>query len=208
MFHLLFATALLAAEVAAVEPVESPGVLLDVDFEAADRPLGCFALGRSTPETPVEGAADCPPAEGFGEAHVLRDGGDVPFRTWVSLEFDSALLKVLDGKFGVGFTPRLRLRKGLIPASAAVGAAGTVSFDGAVRVEVRGTRIGEVEAVGWDRGFEAGPSGPSASHRAAWSGTVPLRTTGARGPYRWTVEGTLSIDLHVYAGPAEPSADP
>ena len=208
MFHLLFATALLAADAAALEPVEPPDVLLDVDFEAAGRPLGCFALGRSSSETPVEGVSDCPPAEGLGEAHVLRDGGDVPFRTWVSLEFDSALLKVLDGKFGVGFTPRLRLRSGLIPAAAAVGAAGTVAFGGAVRVEVRGTRIGEVEAVEWARGFEAGPSGPSASHRAAWSGTVPLRTTGVRGPYRWTVEGTLSIDMHVYAGPADPSPDP
>ena len=208
MFHFLTAAALLVAQNAEPAAVpEVPNALVGVDFEAANTDLGCFALW--SPEAGVvEGAVGYPPVEGFVDAGPLLDAGDLPFRTWAAVDFDSGLLSVLNGRFGVGFTPRLWLRPGVVPVGEDVGAEGTMRFEGTLRIGVRGTRVDETEVIAWERGFEAGPGAETSAHRGGWTDVTPVRTSGKRGPYWWTIEGSLSVDMHLYSAASRTAPTP
>jgi len=176
-------------------PPVAPPVLVGVDFEAVGRELGSFALWR---EGVIDGAPEYPETPGYVDMGPIFDAGGVPFRTWVTLDFDRTVLSILDGDFGVGFTPRVLLREGWV-GSDAVGVGGTLRFEGTIRVAVRGTDAAETRPIAFGRGFERSPPGERV-HRAAWTNEVAVRTGGARGIYRWSVEGRLHVDLHVYTG--------
>ena len=181
-------------------PVVAP-LLVAVDFEAGTVPLGCFALWTSVAGSVVEGQEGCAETPEHVDVGDLLDVGDVPFRTWVTLDFEGALLSILDGELGVGFRPRIRVRRDLLPPGA-LGSNGTVRFDGQVFVGLRGGASEEPQPASFARGFEAAPAGAGAEHRFSYETAVPLRKSGVRGPYRYRVEGTLHLDLHVYSGAA------
>jgi hypothetical protein len=188
----VFEALLLATLIAA--PADA-GVLVGIQMEAGRTDLGCFALWSQAPVPGAEGYADVP---GYFDAGPLLDDG-VPFRTWVTLAFTGRLLSLLNGEFGVGFTPRLWIRPELLGSKKTVGGSGSLRFEGTLQVGVRATWNEETIPVSWSRGFESGPVGDSSEPLSAWSGAVPMETSGVRGPYRWTVKGTLHLDLHVYA---------
>jgi len=182
-------------------PPADPPLRVGMDFEAATRALGCFALWG---DGEVVGSAEYPATPGYVDVGPVLDAGGVPFRTWVTLDFDRAAFAILDGDFGVGFTPRIRLPAGTVPEGASVGAAGTVGFEGTIEVTLRGTNTSERRPVGFSRGFERAPAGKGAEPHASWSGVVPVRAEGSRGLYRWFVRGDLTVDLHVYTASPPP----
>jgi hypothetical protein len=174
-----------SAMCAAAAHAASPSVT--VEFEVARRPLGTYTLHAPSAPAELSGPTLGP----------LSDPDGVPFRTWTTLLFSRAPLRLLNGTYGVGYT--LRLRWPDLPTEApptALGANGALAFEGTLTVRCAGTE--ESAPVRWSRGFEARPD-DATRHVEALQLSSQVHETGQLGPYQWTLTGTLSTDLHLWA---------
>ena len=161
----------------------SEPVAVGLSIEAANRPLGML---------PACEPGDAP--SGWVQVGPLHDG-EVPFRTSVELEFERLLLRPLSGTHGVGFSPTLHVDPALVAHADQLGANGSVAFDGELNVAVLGG-AGETVPVTWSRGYD--DRAANAEHLGETHRTVELTETGRRGPYVWTLTGTLTVDAHLW----------
>jgi len=125
--------------------------------------------------------------------------GDKPFRAGIDLAFDKLLLRPLSGTVGIGFSPTLHISPELLAGAEGFGSNGTVAFDGVLRVGVFGGD-GELLPIVWSRGYDDREA--SSAYLGATHHTMPLLHRGRRGPYRWELSGTVTVDAHLWGVPS------
>ena len=166
-----------------------------VDLEVIRRHIGTYIL-YPTAETPLSDAKELPCPTTNVVVGPLADGSR-PFRTWTDIAFDGTPYLPFNGRHGVGF--RLSLvwpNTTQPPTSATVGVNGSLSFDGTVTVTM-GKQPPSTSELVWSRGFDRRPKGMD-THVDAYITTAMVQRSGTYGPYAWTIEGTMTADLHLW----------